>query len=239
MEERDLKALRRKTGPRPLTVAEAASAVFIDFEGTKTDAPSVLGAYFAKSGTFRQYVIDPELHSAVAHKSPRIMWPVTCASPAGALGELRRDIELGDFRVFSWSRHEQKEIERLLAEDPESAAFWVSRVEDAIPHAKAWKRRVHPDFVLPKKRGRGRHTLENYEGLVGFERHKIHGWGKTGKRIRAVRSALAKRGSTDKFTKTQKAFWTNLLIHNENDCRGMATVVAAAAQNWGGPANGE
>jgi len=215
---------------RPLKPSQAKRAVFIDFEGTRDDEPSLLGVYIAGRDKFYQTVMEPALYKTALYKSPKITWQVNAATPAEALDKLRRLIESRKrMRVFSWSKLEQRMINKLLKDSPELREFWKDRVEDAIPYAKAWKRLAHPDVKLSRKKGRGPNTLENFEKLIGFKRHTIHGWGLTGKRVRGVRAALAKRGSMKKLTRTQKGYWTNLLIHNRDDCRGMTAVMAAVA----------
>jgi hypothetical protein len=222
--------VKKKAEFRPLTAAEAKRAVFIDFEGTRKDSPSLLGVYIAGRKSFSQTVMEKALYPAALYKSPKITWPVKAASPVEALDKLRRAVESKGLRVFAWSKLEQRIIIKLLAGSPELREFWKGRVEDAIPYAKAWKRRAHPDAKLSRKKGRGPNTLENYEKLIEYKRHTIHGWGLTGKRVRGVRAALAKRGSMKKLTRTQKGYWTNLLIHNKDDCRGMAEVIAVVAR---------
>jgi hypothetical protein len=222
--------LKDKLLIRSLTAAEAKRAAFIDFEGTRKDSPSLLGVYIAGRKSFSQTVMEKALYPAALYKSPKITWPVKAASPVEALDKLRRAVESKGLRVFAWSKLEQRIIIKLLAGSPELREFWKGRVEDAIPYAKAWKRRAHPDAKLSRKKGRGPNTLENYEKLIEYKRHTIHGWGLTGKRVRGVRAALAKRGSMKKLTRTQKGYWTNLLIHNKDDCRGMAEVIAVVAR---------
>ena len=222
--------MKEKAALRPLTAREAKRAVFIDFEGTRKDSPSLFGVYIAGRKSFSQTVMEQALYPAVKYKSPRISWPVKAAGPAEALDKLRRVVESKRLRVFAWTTLEQRTIIKLLGDFPELREFWKGRVEDAIPYAKAWKRRVRPDVKLSRKKGRGPNTLENYEKLIGFKRHTIHGWGLTGKRVRGVRAALAKRGSMKKLTRIQKGYWTNLLIHNKDDCRGMAEVMAVVGR---------
>jgi hypothetical protein len=214
---------------RRLTAAEARRAIFIDFEGTRKDSPSLLGVYIAGRRSFSQTVMEEALYAAASYKSPKISWRVKAARPAEALDKLRRVVESKRLRVFAWTTLEQRTIIKLLKGFPELREFWKGRVENAIPYAKEWKRRVHPDVKLSRKKGRGPNTLENYEKLIGFKRHTIHGWGLTGKRVRGVRAALAKRGSMKKLTRIQKGYWTNLLTHNKDDCRGMAEVMAVVA----------
>jgi len=215
---------------RPLTAREAKRAVFVDFEGTRKDSPSLLGVYIAGRKSFSQTVMEKALYPAAKYRSPKITWPVKAASPVEALAKLRRAVESRRLRIFAWTTLEQRTIIKLLKGFPELREFWKGRVENAIPYAKEWKLRARPDAKLSRKKGRGPNTLENYEKLIGFKRHTIHGWGLTGKRVRGVRAALAKRGSMKKLTRTQKGYWTNLLIHNRDDCRGMATVMAVVAR---------
>ena len=221
--------MKEKAALRPLRAAEAKRAVFIDFEGTRRDLPSLLGVYIAGKKSFSQTVMEQALYPAVLYKSPKIGWRVKAVGPAEALEKLRCVVESSRLRVFAWTTLEQRTIIKLLKGFPELREFWKDRVEDAIPYGKAWKRRVHPEVKLSRKKGRGPNTLENYEKLIGFKRHTIHGWGLTGKRVRGVRAALAKRGSMKKLTRTQKGYWTNLLIHNKDDCRGMAEVMRVVA----------
>jgi hypothetical protein len=218
-------AVKEKAELRPLTAREAKRAVFIDFEGTRKDSPSLLGVYIAGRKSFHQTVMEQALYPAVLYKSPKITWRVKAVAPAEALDKLRCVVDSRRLRVFAWTTLEQRTIIKLLKGFPELREFWKGRVENAIPYAKEWKRRVHPDVKLSRKKGRGPNTLENYEKLIGYKRHTIHGWGLTGKRVRGVRAALAKRGSMKKLTRTQKGYWTNLLIHNKDDCRGMAAVL--------------
>jgi len=222
--------VKEKAALRPLRAAEAKRAVFIDFEGTRKDLPSLLGVYIAGKKSFSQTVMEQALYPAVLYKSPKIGWRVKAAGPAEALEKLRCVVESRRLRVFAWTTLEQRTIIKLLKGFPELREFWRGRVENAIPYAKEWKRRVHPEVKLSRKKGRGPNTLENYEKLIGFKRHTIHGWGLTGKRVRGVRAALAKRGSMKKLTRTQKGYWTNLLIHNRDDCQGMAAVMAVVAR---------
>ena len=222
--------MKKNAGVRPLRPAEARRALYIDFEGTRADAPSLLGVYIAGRKRFYQTILEPALHPAASYKSPNITWSVEAASPVEALDKLRRLIgSRKRMRVFAWTKVEQREVLKFLKDFPGRREFWKGGVEDAIPYAKAWKARAHPDVKLSRKKGRGPNTLENYEKLIGLKRHTVHGWGLTGKRVRGVRAALARRGSMKKLTRTQKGYWTNLLIHNRDDCRGMAAVMAAVA----------
>ena len=60
------------TQAEPLTVSEAQRAIYIDFEGTAVDPPSLLGvAWFdGDKVRFVQYVVEEGLWPAAEAKSP-------------------------------------------------------------------------------------------------------------------------------------------------------------------------
>ena len=56
--------MKEKAALRPLRAAEAKRAVFIDFEGTRKDLPSLLGVYIAGKKSFSQTVMEQALYPA-------------------------------------------------------------------------------------------------------------------------------------------------------------------------------
>ena len=215
----------------PVPVTDAAQALYLDFEGLMGEVPCLLGVRDGRRGPTTQFVLDPQMAAMAGYTSPSITWPVRVVDPVELFRQLRADVQRDGLRVFAWSSRESQAMADLLADDPELATFWTDVVENAIPHAKAWKRRHHPAVEFPKDDRRGRHRLECYEGLLGIERATVHGGGLTTKRIRGVRRGLARYGSADLLTRTQKGYWTKLLVHNELDCEGLAAVVARVAED--------
>jgi hypothetical protein len=215
----------------PISVADAEQALYLDFEGLMGEVPCLLGVRFGRRGPTAQFVFDPQLVAMDGYTSPSITWSVRVVDPVELFRQLRVDVLREGLRVFAWSTRESLAMAELLAEDPDLARFWTDYVENAIPHAKAWKRRHHAMVDFPKDDRGGRHRLERYEWLLGLHRAPVHGGGLTTKRIRSVRRALARYGSADLMTATQKGHWTKLLVHNELDCAGLAAVVARVAED--------
>jgi hypothetical protein len=215
----------------PVPVADADRALYLDFEGLMGEVPCLLGVRPGRLGPTEQFILDPRLAPMAGYTSPSVTWPVRAVDPVGLFRRLRTDVRREGLRVFAWSTRESRAMAELLADDPELAAYWTDVVENAVPHAKAWKRRHHAEVEFPKDERRGRHRLECYEELLGMHRTTVHGGGLTTKRIRGVRKGLARHGAADQLTRTQKGYWTKLLVHNELDCAGLATVVTRVAED--------
>jgi len=215
----------------PISVTDAEHAMYLDFEGLMGEVPCLLGIRYGHGGPTVQFILDPQLAAMESYSSPSITWLVRAADPVELFRRLRADVLRDGLRVFAWSSRESRAMAELLAPDPDLAEFWTDYVENAIPHARAWKRRHHADVDFPKDGRGGRHRLECYEGLLGIHRAPVHGGGLTTKRIRGVRSALARHGSSELMTVTQKGYWTKLLVHNELDCAGLAAVMERVAED--------
>ena len=110
--------MKQRAELRPLKAAEARRAVFIDFEGTRDDSPSLIGVYVAGRKPFSQTVMEEALYAATKYRSPRITWPVKAATAVEALDKLRLVVESRRLRVFAWSKLEQRTILKLAEEPP-------------------------------------------------------------------------------------------------------------------------
>jgi hypothetical protein len=207
-----------------LTQAEAARAVYVDFEGTAVDAPSLLGMAWADGDELRflQLVFEEELWPAARAKSEErggSCRPATWTD----VSWLRQLSESQDRRVVAWSNHELDELSGRAA--PEDRDWFAANVVNAIPIAKRWKRQAHPDVVFtvdPKRVGRGRNRLELYLDLAGYDVPAHLRSGNSAQRIRYVRQMLeGKDGQYETLTATAKSKWTKVLEHNRHDCIGL------------------
>jgi hypothetical protein len=219
---------KRRRGSVHLDHDGAQRAIYLDFEGTAVDSPSLLGVLVEDE--FTQYVFEPDLEPAARAKAVDLGGTCRFTTPEEAFRDLRRRIGQERRRVFAWSTREQVAIGELVS-DPDDRTFWTATVENGIPVAAAWKRRHHRHVTFPKgPRGRsGRNVLSRYLDLIGYPVPSVHGPGNTAARIRFVRGALAKRGSYEALTPVQKAKWTNLLLHNRHDCAGLRALMEAVA----------
>lgn len=213
-----------------LTPAEAASALYVDFEGREQEPPVLLGT-LGPAERFVQHVLDPLFRGALQYR------PRSTAS----LGELREGdlpgvarwlagrLEHEDRLLVAWSIHE-KEVLLAGADSSRTADVIGERFRNGIETAKRWLRMEHPEVKLERDPYRGTHRLEEYMRLIGYPVPAIHGTGLTGKRVRNVRAGLVQNdGQFRKLSKGRKANWTNLLIHNFHDCFGMREVITRAA----------
>ena len=222
---------------RPLTLSEAERAIYIDFEGTAVDPPSLLGvlSYDGDEVEFVQYVMEEELWPAAEAKSPDHgghCRPATWAD----LAEVRRQAETENRRVFAWSTHEATALVEHIP-DEDDREWFDANVENAIPFARAWRRANHPDVVFttdPANPYTGRNRLHRYFKLIGYRVPKAFGPGNAAQRIRYVREMLNRRGGDySALTGTAKGKWTRGLKHNRYDCDGLRALIVECAADSG------
>lgn len=217
----------------PLTLSEVERAIYIDFEGTAVDPPSLLGALWVDGDDdyFIQYVVEPQLWPAARAKSGaegRFCEPANWDD----LTEIRLLAEDEGRRVIAWSNHESEDLAtHVVAEDDRE--WFRDNVLNAIPIARRWKRVAFPDVVFnvdPKNPMRGRHQLQRYFDLIGYSVPSALGPGNSAQRIRYVRNMLEKKdGQFAALTPTAKAKWTKALEHNLHDCKGLRALMVRCA----------
>ena len=223
--------------PRLLTKAQAASAIYFDFEGCVGGAPSLLGwSLKLDDGTeqFSQWIVEGALQSAtrtVPHTGGAVRCGQSTLEEAVAL--LVTLAERQDRLIVSWSHHDMDMIE-LYADDPELIARAASRYMNALPTAKQWLRRVHPDVTFERTRS-GKHNLWRYREIMGITVPTKYDQDVAAKGIRAMRNAVARYGSYSAIplhAKPARDAWKALLGHNRLDCRVAREVVTRAAAEY-------
>ena len=216
-----------------VTPDEARKGIYIDFEGTMTEPPSMLGILYATDDD--QLVFDQPVFE-------RELWPATSYTPtksggyeprAARLDETIRQLQTQATRerrkLFAFTSHELEEITKDL--DATTTEWWNANLVNVLPHAKKWAKTHHPDYVFQKKNYKfGKHSLDQFFGLIGYSVSDIHGPGKSAKRIRVVRNALVnKAGDMSKLTPRQRGHWTKAMRHNWHDCEGTRKLMIEAA----------
>ena len=218
---------------KPLSVSEAQRAIYIDFEGTAVDPPSLLGvAWFDDDkARFVQYVVEEDLWPAAEAKSSDHGWDCRKATWADIV-EIRHRAETEQRRVFAWSTHEATALGKYVP-DEDDREWFAANVENAIPNAKAWKKANHPDVVFkkdPKNPYVGKNRLNRYFRLIDYPVPQAFGPGNTAQRIRKVREMLNNRGGDySALTGTKKGQWTKVLKHNWYDCDGLQKLILRCA----------
>lgn len=204
-------------------------AIYVDFEGTKLDPPSLLGVFYSDTecseDRFVQYVIEPGLSPAGDAKPQCVN-----RSLEATLQEIV-DLSRSEERmIVAWSSREALAVDRYSS-NSRLNEYFINHLIDAKAIAKRWKQRFFPRVRFPYITGQGRHRLAAYMKLTGYPVSSSHGPGNTGQRIRYVRQQLLKRGGDyQALTSVAKAKWTNLLAHNRHDCSGMRHVFQRASE---------
>ena len=218
--------------PTQISPIEADRAIYIDFEGTAVDPPSFLGAAWADGDDrfFVQFVIEQALWPAARAKADmpdRIVEPSTWNN----LTQLRALAETENRLVIAYTEHESQSLRENV--DGEAGVWFGSNVINALPIAKAWKRLAFPDVVFkkdPKRPMRGKHQLDRYFKLIGYDVPKAFGPDNSAQRIRATREMLTrKNGDYAALTPTVKAKWTKALQHNWHECDGLHELMLRCA----------
>lgn len=211
-----------------LTLEEAERALYIDFEGNVDMPPTLLGIYFgdAHSEDCIHIVHEPTFWPlADCEQSPSVAAEhIYKQSLVDALSALKDRSITEDRRVIAWSSREIIAIRQAGCSD-ETLNFFEEHLIDAKIIAKQWKKKAYPHIRWQRRTWGATHSLDRYMELVGYRVPYSHGPGKTGSRLRNLRTRLE---AGKPMTKGLKGHWTKLLNHNFHDCRGMRAVTVAA-----------
>ena len=200
--------------------------IYIDFEATLNERPSILGVLYKKDGeekdTFVQYVLEENLYDA---KSGCIT-----ATMNEAIREVLSIARSENRLIYAWSTKEERDIAEYC--DPHISKEAQCFLRNAIPIAKMWHRRRYPGVIVPITPFRRRHTQEHYMKLIGFQVPSIYGPGKASQSIKGMRKAIKlKRGKYNSVDATIKSKWKGMLKHNEYDCKGMKAILEKIQQD--------
>ena len=206
----------------------AGPSIFIDFEGNKDQFPILLGVLIQDRAvqSFQQYILDQTFYPlAPSAKHPQLVNSTLVAVLRQISDEFNKSVP-----IYSWSTHEQQVIDEHLDGNHLSTA-WQDRVTDAKISAKKWARDVYPNHSFIKKEWRGKHTLDQYLDLIGYQVPTVQGAGHTGGRISKVREMIEAGRAPDDFPPGIKRHWSNLLTHNRHDCFGLKALMDQVNSN--------
>lgn len=222
--------------PKMLTPEQAARAIYFDFEGCKDEAPSLLGWSYARddgSEHFRQRIVEPALWGA-RHTVPHTAGRSRCgkATLAGAVLRLVTLAEEQERLIVSWALHDLRMIESRV-DDPALVRRAQARHMNALPTARQWLQRSHPEVALSRTWS-GKHRLARYRDLMGISVPEKYDQDVAARGIRAIRDAIACHGSYSRIPVDDRArrAWKAVLGHNRLDCRDARLVVSRAAEQY-------
>jgi hypothetical protein len=218
----------RTQGRQPTpTPSEAEHAAYIDFEGTETDPPSLLGILFSDGATlhFEQHVIEEALWPAADAKAVELNGHCRRSDPAKLAARLRELAQEGR-TLIAYSTREEQALREFPPPDSEIAASVVN----ALPWVRRWIRREYPNEEFERTPASGKYPLRKVVALIGYQFPPHLGTRKQAGRIRHVRSQLASNGgSYARITPVAKAKWTKLLEKNWHDCRALRELIVRIA----------
>jgi hypothetical protein len=193
---------------KAISPREAVEAIYIDFEGFKDQAPSLIGILCEYD--FEQIVLDPDLEEAARAKG------IDVRPLSKVIHELVKRCQDEDRRVVAYSQAEKNEVLRQTGIELEP------HYRDARMIGKRWANKLHPKANLDA-------TLKSLAEFVGWSLPPHLGTGNVTSRLRAVHQGLEARGSFEELTAVQKGKWTKLLGYNRYDCTSMRDLTVRAA----------
>ena len=189
------------------SLIEAKRAIYLDFEGTVKDPPSLMGLLYHDQhdqAVFTQYITESDLYSAGDAKQQCINLPLE--KVLEIVARLCHDEQ----RIcMAWSSREACVI-REHCKSETLRAYLLEHLCDVKVWARKWKYKHFPEIQFPYIKGQGRHRLAEYLKLIGYQVPQGHGPGNTGQRIRYVRNQLLRTKRDYKVTTAvSKSKWRN------------------------------
>jgi hypothetical protein len=188
-----------------ITEREAVRAIYVDFEGCKFEAPSLLG--YLVDGRLEQVVLDRRLTAAASFRGLMVL------PGAQVMSSLVSRCEREGRVIVGFTQHE-----------PEVALEYFGA--DLRPHYRNAHRFAKRFFRrLPAGERPVGWSLEEMLVQIGCKRPRAFGPGNSASRLRDVREMLAKRQSYQRLTPVAKAKWTKFLARNAGDVKGTELLV--------------
>ena len=213
------KPLRYTTSRVKITAAQAKSAIYLDYEGNKDKAPTLLG--WAVSGTYKAAIVEP-LFATCANRY-RVKG-IYAEEHVNLVLRLITQAEDEKRLIVSWSEHDFNHMAKVLKPYDVKRLLVVYR--NAIRTAKPW----HQITIgsLP-----GDATLDYFESLTGYAVPEKFGLGLVGEALRLIRSQLKEGRDYSGLSDKARVDWVKIVKHNRHDLIGMAHVlrfITSAAQ---------
>jgi hypothetical protein len=193
----------------PLTLDEGKRAIYIDYEGNKDSAPTLLGWSIGEK-CFAS-IVEPSF--ATCAKRYRASQVDVQEHKALADAILKKAEEEGRM-IVSWSEHDLNVMAQVL-EEPQR----LRRVyRNAIKTARRWHQKKHGS--LPNAA-----TLAYFAELLNFPIPEIFGRGIVGDGLRLVRGQLSSGRTYADLTPAARLAWVKIVKHNRFDLDAMKHIV--------------
>lgn len=207
-----------------LSPQEARQALYLDFEGRKSQPPVLLGLARRPGRNLGpgelphvwQLVLDP-LFAPLASGTD-----LGRASLPAAIERIVTRAETEERLIVAWSEHELTVVRDYCP--PALAARFERRFVNARAVALHWINACHRDWRPTEQR------LADYLALIGYVVPAEAGPGRVGETLEIISNALAKGRGLAGLTPNQLQRWAQLREHNAHDCAGMRQVCLRATK---------
>ena len=205
------KPYRYTTSKVKITPAEAKSAIYLDYEGNKDKAPTLLG--WAVSGAYKAAIVEPLFATCADRYRAKGIY---AEDHAKLVLRLITQAEDENRLIVSWSEHDFNQMAMVLKPDDVKRLLVIYR--NAIRTARPW----HQITIgrLP-----GRATLDYFESLTGYAVPEKFGLGLVGEALRLIRSQLKEGRDYSGLSDKARLDWVKIVKHNRHDLIGMAHVL--------------
>jgi hypothetical protein len=205
------KPLRYTTSRVKITSAQAKSAIYLDYEGNKGKAPTLLG--WAVSGTYKAAIVEPLFATCANRYRAKGIY---AEDHANLVLRLITQAEDEKRLIVSWSEHDFNHMAMVLKPDAIQRLLQVYR--NAIRTARPW----HQITIgrLPDSA-----TLDYFESLTGYAVPEKFGLGLVGNALRLIRGQLDKGRDYSELSDKAREGWVKIVKHNRHDLLGMESVL--------------
>ena len=213
---------------QPLSSADAAQSIFVDYECLmgKPPHPALLGVLIGSGGEdLQQFIVDPELAPARVAKRER-------TSVAEVDDVVRNIVGMAaacDLRIVGWSYFDR---DRMIEACPDLGHVIKARYVNALHIARPWRRTIYPSFKIEREDEHSpKHTLDQYAVLADYSHGFAFEDAEPAKWIRHVRKQLRATGGNYRRTTSQtKRDWHKLLDYNRHDLLALRGIVLKATR---------
>jgi hypothetical protein len=194
---------------KKISKVDVERAIYIDFEGFMKHPPSLIGIMCEDD--FWQVVLVEDLILAAQAKN------IKFDDGKNLISNLIHRAVDEDRKIVAYSSFEKEQCHRWY--DLDISSLYVN----ANLVARSWKK-----IAFPQEKISG---LKDYLKLINYPRGDHLGIKQSTQRIKSVSEMIAKKGSYELLTTTQKGKWTRLLNHNRIDVEGMKALMLRATNN--------
>jgi hypothetical protein len=202
---------RYKTSNVKITSTEAKSAIYLDYEGNKDKAATLLGWFVL--GEYKAAIIEPLFATCADRYRSKGIY---LEDHENLVLRLITQAEDENRRIVSWSEHDFNQMAMVLK--PEDIHRLLLVYRNAIRTAKPWHRMTNGDLPGPA-------ALEYFESLTGYAVPERFGVGLVGDALRLIRSQLKEGRDYSGLSDKAREGWVKIVKHNRHDLIGMDHVL--------------